>query len=185
MAGRLGEHFPDEGVEWWTQFMGRAPFRRWSASSRHSYADIRADLPKIKCPTLVITTRKAASARSRDASGRNSPAFDAGAAGQVLSRGGDRCRSACRRRWSFLPGTRNRMSKRSFSPRFSSSLLITFAAKPAMAPARIARFRPPPRRSLHRRSSARAESSARRGPESSSRGRGTTWPTSGSGRRSP
>jgi len=23
MAGRLGEHFPAEGVEWWTQFMGR------------------------------------------------------------------------------------------------------------------------------------------------------------------
>ncbi len=57
MAGRLGAHFPAAGVEWWTQFMGRAPVSSLIGFNRGiNYADIRADLPKIKCPTLVITT---------------------------------------------------------------------------------------------------------------------------------
>jgi pimeloyl-ACP methyl ester carboxylesterase len=56
MAGRLGGHFPAEGVEWWTKFMGRAPVSLLIAFSRGvNYADIRADLPNIQCPTLVIT----------------------------------------------------------------------------------------------------------------------------------
>jgi len=59
MAGRLGEHFPDEGVEWWTRFMGRAPVSSLVGFNRGiNYADIRADLPNIKCPTLVITTEE-------------------------------------------------------------------------------------------------------------------------------
>jgi len=59
MAGRLGEHFPPEGVEWWTQFMGRAPVSSLVGFNRGiNYADIRADLPKIQCPTLVITTEE-------------------------------------------------------------------------------------------------------------------------------
>ena len=59
MAGRLGEHFPAEGVEWWTQFMGRAPVSSLIGFNRGiNYADIRADLPKIQCPTLVITTEE-------------------------------------------------------------------------------------------------------------------------------
>ena len=59
MAGRLGEHFPDEGAEWWTRFMGRAPVSSLIGFNRGiNYADIRADLPKIKCPTLVITTEE-------------------------------------------------------------------------------------------------------------------------------
>lgn len=59
MAGRLGEHFPAEGVEWWTQFMGRAPVSSLIGFNRGiNYADIRADLPKIKCPTLVISTEE-------------------------------------------------------------------------------------------------------------------------------
>jgi pimeloyl-ACP methyl ester carboxylesterase len=57
MAGRLGSKFPPPGVAWWTHFMGRT-----AASTQISFmptiacADIRADVPKIACPTLVITT---------------------------------------------------------------------------------------------------------------------------------
>jgi 3-oxoadipate enol-lactonase len=57
MAARLGDGFPSEGLEWWTKFMGRT-----SVSSQIgfmatiAFADIRADGPKIACPTLVITT---------------------------------------------------------------------------------------------------------------------------------
>jgi len=57
MGNRLGGSFPPEGVEWWTQFMGRT-----AASTQIGFmgpiasADIREDLPKIACPTLVIVT---------------------------------------------------------------------------------------------------------------------------------
>jgi 3-oxoadipate enol-lactonase len=59
MAGRLGKRFPAEGVEWWTQFMGRAPVSSLIGFNRGiNYADIRADLLNIRCPTLVITTEE-------------------------------------------------------------------------------------------------------------------------------
>ena len=59
MAGRLGRRFPPEGVEWWTKFMGRTDrdtqigFMKLVAC-----ADIRPDIPNIRCPTLVITTEE-------------------------------------------------------------------------------------------------------------------------------
>ena len=59
MAGRLGSKFPPEGVEWWTKFMGRT-----AASTQIGFianiagVDITADVPRIKCPTLVITTEE-------------------------------------------------------------------------------------------------------------------------------
>ena len=59
MAARLGDQFPAEGVEWWNRFMGRA-----AVSSQIGFmptiacSDIRADLVKIRCPTLVITTEE-------------------------------------------------------------------------------------------------------------------------------
>lgn len=59
MGGRLGSAFPPEGVEWWCKFMGRT-----AASTQIGFmgpiaaADIRADLPSITCPTLVITTEQ-------------------------------------------------------------------------------------------------------------------------------
>jgi pimeloyl-ACP methyl ester carboxylesterase len=57
MAGRLGDRFPAEGAEWWIQFMGRAPVSTLVGfNAAINYSDIRADLPKIACPTLVITT---------------------------------------------------------------------------------------------------------------------------------
>src|SRR5205085_8597045 len=59
MAGRLGDRFPAEGVEWWIRYMGRAPLSTivgFNASI--NYSDIRADIAKIRCPTLVITTEE-------------------------------------------------------------------------------------------------------------------------------
>ena len=57
MAGRLGEEFPPEGIEWWTKFMGRTALStEVGFNARINYSDIRADIPKIRCPTLVITT---------------------------------------------------------------------------------------------------------------------------------
>jgi len=57
MAGRLGDRFPAEGVEWWIEFMGRTPVSTIVGfNAAINYSDIRADLPKIACPALVITT---------------------------------------------------------------------------------------------------------------------------------
>ena len=57
MAGRLGSEFPREGVEWWIKFMGRtAVSTQIGFMKTIACADIRADVPKIQCPTLVVTT---------------------------------------------------------------------------------------------------------------------------------
>lgn len=57
MAGRLGSEFPSEGVEWWIKFMSRtAVSTQIGFMKTIACADIRADVPKINCPTLVITT---------------------------------------------------------------------------------------------------------------------------------
>jgi pimeloyl-ACP methyl ester carboxylesterase len=57
MAGRLGSTFPPEGVDWWTTFMGRtAVSTQLGFMKTIACADIRADMPHIACPTLVITT---------------------------------------------------------------------------------------------------------------------------------
>jgi pimeloyl-ACP methyl ester carboxylesterase len=57
MAGRLGSAFPAEGVEWWIKFMARtAVSTQIGFMKTIACADIRADLPKIRCPTFVITT---------------------------------------------------------------------------------------------------------------------------------
>ena len=59
MAGRLGDAFPPEGVEWWTKFMGRTDRNTQIGFMKLiAIADIRADIPKIRCPTLVITTEE-------------------------------------------------------------------------------------------------------------------------------
>lgn len=59
MAGRLGAKFPPEGVEWWTKFMGRTAVSTATGFQRDvAYLDISADIPQIKCPTLVITTEE-------------------------------------------------------------------------------------------------------------------------------
>jgi pimeloyl-ACP methyl ester carboxylesterase len=59
MGSRLGSAFPPEGFEWWCNFMGRtAVSTQLGFMGTIASADIRADLPKIACPTLVITTEQ-------------------------------------------------------------------------------------------------------------------------------
>jgi 3-oxoadipate enol-lactonase len=59
MRGRLGSAFPPDGLEWWTKFMGRtAVSTQLGFMGTIACADIRTDLPKIACPTLVITTEE-------------------------------------------------------------------------------------------------------------------------------
>jgi 3-oxoadipate enol-lactonase len=59
MGNRLGSAFAPEGVEWWAKFMGRtAVSTQLGFMGTIACADIRADLPKIRCPTLVITTEQ-------------------------------------------------------------------------------------------------------------------------------
>ena len=61
MSGRLGQHFPAEGVEWWIQMMARTPVSTQLCFVKNiPKADITADLPRIQCPTLVITTEGSA-----------------------------------------------------------------------------------------------------------------------------
>ena len=62
MGARLGSHFPQEGVQWWAQqLMGRT-----AQSTALGFVgsipnwDVAADLPRIACPTLVITTEGSA-----------------------------------------------------------------------------------------------------------------------------
>jgi pimeloyl-ACP methyl ester carboxylesterase len=58
-AGRLGDRFSPEAAEWWTRFMGRTAVSTLIGFNLGiNYADIRADLPKIRCPTLVITSEE-------------------------------------------------------------------------------------------------------------------------------
>lgn len=61
MASRLGEGFPAGGVEWWIQLMSRTALPSLAGFVSHiSVADITADLPRIRCATLVITTEGSA-----------------------------------------------------------------------------------------------------------------------------
>ncbi|GAA4343574.1 alpha/beta hydrolase [Pigmentiphaga soli] len=61
MASRLGPRFPAEGVQWWIDLMSRTP-----VSSQIGFMKVipgsvlTGDLPKIRCPTLVITTEGSA-----------------------------------------------------------------------------------------------------------------------------
>jgi 3-oxoadipate enol-lactonase len=58
MANRLGSAFPPEGFDFWCKFMGRtAVSTQLGFMGTIACADIRADVPKIACPTLVITTQ--------------------------------------------------------------------------------------------------------------------------------
>jgi pimeloyl-ACP methyl ester carboxylesterase len=57
MAGRLGSSFPPEGLEWWITFMSQTAVSTEAGFLESiGLADIRADVPKIGCPTLVVTT---------------------------------------------------------------------------------------------------------------------------------
>jgi pimeloyl-ACP methyl ester carboxylesterase len=56
MGSRLGDRFPAEGVRWWIDLMGKTDMdSQIGFMTNIECADIRADLPAIRCPTLVIT----------------------------------------------------------------------------------------------------------------------------------
>lgn len=57
MGSRLGSRFPAEGVDWWIRHMGRTDMESQIGFMTHiETADIRADLPRIQCPTLVLAS---------------------------------------------------------------------------------------------------------------------------------
>lgn len=57
MPGRLGSSAPAAMMEGWAALMGRTPLSTQLGFIRSVPAiDVRADLPRIACPTLVITT---------------------------------------------------------------------------------------------------------------------------------
>jgi 3-oxoadipate enol-lactonase len=59
MANRLGDYFPPEGFEFWVKYMGRTALStQLGFMGTIACADIRDDVTKIKCPTLVITTEE-------------------------------------------------------------------------------------------------------------------------------
>ncbi len=59
MGNRLGGAFPRAGFDWWTKFMGRTALStQLGFMGTIACADIRADVPRIACPTLVITTEE-------------------------------------------------------------------------------------------------------------------------------
>ena len=59
MANRLGSAFPKEGFDFWVKYMARTALStQLGFMPTIACADIRADIPKIKCPTLVITTEE-------------------------------------------------------------------------------------------------------------------------------
>ncbi|MBC7779752.1 MAG: alpha/beta hydrolase [Proteobacteria bacterium] len=66
MRNRLGSKMPERGIDWWVDMMGAT-----AVSTAHAYLrwvgaiDIREDIKRIKCPTLVIGTH--AAGKDRDA----------------------------------------------------------------------------------------------------------------------
>ena len=57
MPGRLGSTCPPAMMEGWAELMGRTPLSTQLGFIRSVPAiDVRADLPSIRCPTLVVTT---------------------------------------------------------------------------------------------------------------------------------
>lgn len=57
MGSRLGSMFPVAGLEWWIRHMARTDMESQIGFMTHiECADIRADLPQIRCPTLVLTS---------------------------------------------------------------------------------------------------------------------------------
>lgn len=57
MGARLGSAMPPEGVQWWTDMMGRtARSTMLAIFPTLAQVDVRPLLPAIRCPTLVMTT---------------------------------------------------------------------------------------------------------------------------------
>ena len=62
---RMGSRMPDAGIEWWSDMMGRTAVSTFHAYMRWVGAiDIREDIKRIQCPTLVIGTDTARRGKS-------------------------------------------------------------------------------------------------------------------------
>src|SRR4029079_1446585 len=58
---RLGRDFPRAGAQYWTELMGRTPLSTaLGFVAAVPTFDVAQDLPRIKCPTLVVTTEGSA-----------------------------------------------------------------------------------------------------------------------------
>jgi 3-oxoadipate enol-lactonase len=61
MGKRLGSKFPREGVDYWTRLMSKTALSTLVGFGEIlPYTDISSALPRIKCPTLVMTTEASA-----------------------------------------------------------------------------------------------------------------------------
>jgi len=61
MANRLGSAFPQEGFDFWVAYMARTALStQLGFMPTIAVADIRPDIPRIGCPTLVVTTEDSA-----------------------------------------------------------------------------------------------------------------------------
>ena len=59
MGSRLGSAFPKAGVEWWIKYMGRTAVSTEAGfAGTINFSDISADVAKLNCPMLVITTQE-------------------------------------------------------------------------------------------------------------------------------
>lgn len=62
---RMGSRMPDAGIEWWSEMMGATALSTVHAYLRWvSAIDIREDITRIRCPTLVIGTDTARRGRA-------------------------------------------------------------------------------------------------------------------------
>jgi 3-oxoadipate enol-lactonase len=79
ITSRLSSTFPPEGVAWCVAFMGRTAVSTPVGSMQTiTYTDIRADVPKIACPTLAITTEGSGLATVDETRAWQPPIPDAG-----------------------------------------------------------------------------------------------------------
>lgn len=67
MGERLGSRFPKEGADWWIRYMARTPLSTEAGFvGTINFTDISQDVPRIACPTLVITTEGSSHASVAD-----------------------------------------------------------------------------------------------------------------------
>jgi len=69
MDKRLGSDFPKKGVRWWIDLMCKTPIESQIGFMKTiPLSNVEADLPNIKCPTLVISTELSALGQEEDIS---------------------------------------------------------------------------------------------------------------------
>jgi pimeloyl-ACP methyl ester carboxylesterase len=67
MKKRLGSEFPSKGVAWWIDLMCKTPIESQIGFMKTiPSSNVEADLPKIKCPTLVMSTELSALGQEED-----------------------------------------------------------------------------------------------------------------------